>query len=229
LAVGRGHGAASEEHAGERHPEQGLMRWYSFVRVISKYIRRTHMYLALFLAPWMLMYAVSTVVMNHRGYFVEKYGAGPAPYVTERRMVYDGVFPETSPPSVIARELLRTLDLDGSHVVNHQRDGTIVIQRNDLVTPRRVTYEPGSRLLLVEKQESRPNGFWERFHRRRGSSSGYALDTIWGVSIDIVIAAMVFWTLSGAWMCWELKATRRLGAVAILSGLSLFVVYVVTI
>ena len=30
----------------------------------SKIIRRVHMYLALFLAPWMLMYALSTLAMR---------------------------------------------------------------------------------------------------------------------------------------------------------------------
>ena len=39
----------------------------------SLIIRRIHLYLALFLTPWMLMYAISTVVMNHRGFFKDYY------------------------------------------------------------------------------------------------------------------------------------------------------------
>jgi hypothetical protein len=31
----------------------------------SRIIRRVHMYLALFLAPWMLMYALSAIAMSH--------------------------------------------------------------------------------------------------------------------------------------------------------------------
>ena len=31
----------------------------------SKLIRRTHMYLALFLTPWMVIYALSGLVLNH--------------------------------------------------------------------------------------------------------------------------------------------------------------------
>jgi hypothetical protein len=37
--------------------------------MISKILRRTHMYLALFLTPWMLIYALSTMAMNHRELF----------------------------------------------------------------------------------------------------------------------------------------------------------------
>ena len=36
----------------------------------------THMYLALFLFPWLLMYALSTAVMNHRALFVDAFGNG---------------------------------------------------------------------------------------------------------------------------------------------------------
>ena len=32
----------------------------------SLVLRRTHMYAALFLTPWMLIYALSTMAMNHR-------------------------------------------------------------------------------------------------------------------------------------------------------------------
>ena len=32
--------------------------------VFSKILRRTHLYLALFLTPWVLMYAVSTLARN---------------------------------------------------------------------------------------------------------------------------------------------------------------------
>ena len=46
--------------------------------MISKVVRRTHMYLALFLFPWMLMYALSTLVMNHRALFVSAYGEAGA-------------------------------------------------------------------------------------------------------------------------------------------------------
>jgi hypothetical protein len=37
--------------------------------MFSKFIRQTHMYLALLLAPWILLYALSTIAMNHREAF----------------------------------------------------------------------------------------------------------------------------------------------------------------
>ena len=43
---------------------------------ISTIVRRTHMFLALFFFPWVLMYALSTLVMNHRAFFVSRIRRG---------------------------------------------------------------------------------------------------------------------------------------------------------
>ena len=187
------------------------------------------MYLALFLAPWILMYTLSTLVMNHRGYFVAKQGRGPVPLHQERELTYHGTFTENVALRDISRQILTSLDLDGSHGVNRRADGAIVINRHDLMSPRRITYTPADHKLVIEKMEPRANAFLERFHRRRGYATNYLLDTVWAVSVDLVIAAMVFWAVSGLWMWWEMKATRLWGVVGTLGGLAVFAFYVFTI
>lgn len=187
------------------------------------------MYVALFLSPWLLMYALSTLVMNHREIFVAKYGRGPVPFKVERELAYAGSFAPDAAPKDIGRQILVSLDLDGAYGVNRRPDGTIIINRNDLVSPRRITYTPASQKLVVEKMEPRANAFLERFHRRRGFATGYALDTVWAVTVDALIAALVVWVLSGIWMWWEMKATRKFGAVAALGGVAVFAVFLVTI
>ena len=69
----------------------------------------------------------------------------------------------------------------------------------------------------------------ERFHRRRGYATGYALDTVWAVSVDLVILAMVVWAGSGLWMWWEMTTTRRSGAGALAVGVGLFTFYLATL
>jgi hypothetical protein len=195
----------------------------------SNVVRRTHMYLALFLCPWVLMYALSTLAMNHRAVFIERYGPGAPPYVVERTARYDGAFADNAEPRAIARPLLASLDLDGAYSVTRRNDGAIVITRHDLITPRRITYSPTDRMLIVERMQHRTNALLERFHRRRGYATGYALDTAWAVSVDVFIAAAIFWAVSGLWMWWEMKITRVAGLCAALSGAALFTVYVLTI
>jgi len=187
------------------------------------------MYLALFLFPWVLMYALSTLVMNHRALFVARYGEGPIPYEQERRLTYDGVFPEGADLRIISQQILVSVGLDGAHNVSRQKDGAIVINRSDLVTPRRLTYSPADRSLTIERQQPRPNAFLERFHRRRGYATGYRLDTTWAVTVDVFLVTMLFWVASGLWMWWEMKVTRLLGAVAIAGGAALFAFYLMVL
>ena len=71
----------------------------------------------------------------------------------------------------------------------------------------------------------RPNAFLERFHRRRGYATGYRLDTLWAVSVDLVLVAMMFWVASGLWMWWEMKVTRPLGLSALVLGAATFGFY----
>ena len=195
----------------------------------SVLIRRTHMYVALFLFPWLLMYALSTAMMNHRASFASSTPGGAPVYEKERELTYDGVFPEGAELRTISQQILSSLDLDGAHGVTRRKDAAIVITRNDLLAPRRLTFVPATRALTVERLPHRTNVMLERFHRRRGYATGYALDTTWAVTVDLVIAGMIFWVLSGLWMWWEMKVTRATGALALVTGAGLFVLFILTI
>lgn len=188
--------------------------------MVSKLLRRIHLYLALFLTPWVLMYALSTFVMNHRDFFRGR-PAPPPKWERVSEQVYDGLFPENADRFVMARQILLSLNLDGAHQPN-LRDGKLVIQRMAAAQPMRLTYTQADRMLLVEKQIVDAPSFLKRMHRRRGFQHPYALEDAWAFSVDFFIAAMLFWAGSGVWMWWELKATRRYGALAAAAGLALF-------
>ena len=198
--------------------------------MISKVIRRTHMYLALFLTPWMLMYALSTMAMNHRTFFQEIHGDGPPAYQLEQETIYPGTFPENARPRMVADQILASLDLEGSFTVRGRMDGDhLTILRQNPIDLRRITYYPADGKLRVERQAFRTSTFLERMHRRRGYQHNFFLDDTWAVSVDLVIVAMIFWVASGIWMWWELQATRRWGALSALSGVALFGFFLITI
>src|SRR6185503_5828346 len=135
--------------------------------------------LALF--PWMLMYALSTLAMNHRAMFTAQYGSGPAPFVIEREMTYDRALPHGSDLRTISTQILASVSLDGRHTASRRQDGAVVITRDDLMLPRRLTFTPATRRLVIERMMFRSNAFLERFHRRRGYETGYSLDTGWAI------------------------------------------------
>ena len=73
------------------------------------------MYLGLALFPWMLMYALSTLAMNHRAMFTAQYGSGPVPFVIEREMTYDRLLLHGSDLRTISTQILASVGLDGAH------------------------------------------------------------------------------------------------------------------
>jgi hypothetical protein len=128
-------------------------------------------------------------------------------------------------------QILEHLALDGGAFSSRKSpDGQrIEVLREDPIVPRRITYTPADRKLVVEKQIFRVPPFLEEMHRRRGFQSEYILNDIWGLTVDLFIASMILWVLTGLWMWWELKKTRGLGALAFAVGVGLFVFFLFTI
>ncbi|MBK5290712.1 MAG: hypothetical protein JJE04_03325 [Acidobacteriia bacterium] len=183
--------------------------------MFSKLIRRTHMYLALFLAPWILMYALSTMAMNHRKTLQGWFGEGPPPFEKDREVdIGAGV---DSP-----KRLLEALGMDGMHGLPKAGPGKLVVVRQQAASPVRITYTPASGKAVIERQRSSFHIFLERMHRRKGYQHPYGTDQAWAFSVDLVVVVIVFWVLSGLWMWWELKAARALGALSAVAGLGLF-------
>jgi hypothetical protein len=198
--------------------------------MFSKVLRQTHMYLGLFLAPWLLMYALSTIVMNHRAAFREHYGGSLVQWVKEKEETATFQFSAGAPAQFMAQQILERLGLSGNSNANLTKDGKrLTINRTDPVAPRRITYMPEENRLLVERQQFRVEPFLESLHRRRGYQSNFLLDDLWGFTVDLAIVGMLFWVASGLWMWWELKVTRRLGAVFALGGLAVFCLYLFSI
>src|SRR5262245_51501572 len=105
-------------------------------------MRRTHMYLALFLTPWLLGYALSTIVMNHAM-------GGSQTFIRESEQTYTATFEPGTPPRQVGEQILSDLHLEGAFGVQGPRpDGTLIVNRQDLVAPRRITYDPASNHLL---------------------------------------------------------------------------------
>jgi hypothetical protein len=193
----------------------------------SRLIRRIHMYTALFLGPWMLMYALSTLVMAHREYVASFYSSKKPAMRTERELDYSRSFPTNATREEIGLQILRDLGLDGTHAVSGGRNGKpLVINRQHAFIPRRITYDPTKAKVAIEREAFRSSNFLERMHRRRGYNS-YPLENTWGFTVDVAVIAMMFWSLSGIWLWWELKSTRGWGALSFFGGLALFAIFLV--
>ncbi len=189
---------------------------------LSRLVRRIHMFTGLFLAPWMLMYALSTLVMTHLDYVRSFYKTRNPAMVAENEMNYSRSFPTNTTREVIAVQILRDIGLDGTHYVSGGRDGKpLVINRQRAMRPQKITFDPAKGKIKIEHEEFRMQNFLERMHRRRGYNE-YAIQNSWGFSVDFAVVTMVFWSLSGLWLWWEIKATQRWGTICLAGGWVLF-------
>jgi hypothetical protein len=188
------------------------------------------MYLGLFLAPWMLMYAASTIAMNHRAWFQRHYGGPLVAWEKEAERGWGGDVPTGLSARAVAARILADLGMEGAHTVSGpDASGGITVVRSAALAPRRIRYLPAEGKLIIEKQVFRAPVFLERMHRRRGYEQPHVRDDVWALSVDGVIAAMVFWALSGLWMWWEMRATRAWGLLFAAFGAGLFALFLATI
>lgn len=202
---------------------------------VSLVLRRSHMYVALFLTPWMTMYALSTFVFNHFERFSRMYGGQMDHFQKERELAYAKPFPAGATPRIMGEQILRDLNLAGIFNANHPKaeeedgegDGRLVIDRMDPLAPRRITYFPNEKKLLLEKQAFRTPGFLTRLHSRAGYGSRYKSPNLWALGVDLSIFGTLLWVFSGFWLWWELKITRRWGMAFAVAGVALFGVFVV--
>ena len=181
------------------------------------------MYLALFLTPWMVGYAASTLLMNHEA-------GRPVAYEKEAERPYPTAFEPGTPPRVAAEQILSDLHMEGTFgVAPPSPNGRLVITRQDIISPRRITFDPTAHTLTIERASLDSVGFLYRFHRRRGYEPPFAADRAMAVSVYLVIVAMLFWALSGLWMWWEMRATRYWGLACAVAGIGLFAFFAFTI
>lgn len=198
---------------------------------LSKIIRRTHMYLALFLTPWLIIYALSGLVLNHGSLFSGGHGHDAAPKfekVEERE--YRAAFSPDADARMIGAQVLQDLGMPGAFFVQGKTSQPkLVINRSGAFATHRVTYFRNENRLLVERQQYRTPMFLNRAHFRHGYETGFMPSTLWAVIVDLVVVALVFWVLSGLWMWWEIKPSRVWGAIFGLAGLGVFTLLLFTI
>lgn len=197
----------------------------------SKLIRRTHMYLALFLTPWMIVYALSGLVLNHAP-TVRAWFGGPEATRFEKigEREYVAAFSPGTDARAMAAQILEDIGLPGSFAVQGgPQTPRLVINRNTAFSLHRITYLKAENRLLVEKQGYNLPMFLNRAHFRHGYQQAYLSTKIWAVTVDLAIVGMVFWVLSGLWMWWELRPTRIWGAACGLAGCGAFVLLFFTL
>ncbi len=197
----------------------------------DKINRRTHLYLGLFLMPWLLMYGVSSLIVIHQSWF--KLGEA-LPWEPVFEKTYDrpvntqGVNNEPDLRAA-AQEILKDCNLEGAFWVDKPNPDTLHIDRFSFWGSTSLTYSMKEQKLKVKHQRMRLPQVVIRMHFRGGYGQPSFWNKFWGLLVDMACIGIVTWFVSGLIMWWRLPGFRAWGAVAVGGGLISFLLLVWTL
>ena len=189
----------------------------------DKINRRSHLYLGLFLMPWLLMYGVSSFIVIHQPWFGADQARTWAPVFEKeyRRPVSD-----TEDLRAVAQEILKDCDLEGAFWADKPKPGVVHIDRFSFWGSTRLTYSIKEQKIKAEHQQMKWPQAVMRMHFRGGYEQPSFWNKFWGVVVDTACVGILVWVASGLIMWWRLPGVRAWGAVAVGGGFLSFLLLI---
>lgn len=190
--------------------------------------RRLHLYLAMALLPWVMMYALSSALVSHAPLVNRLLNDGLPMMKTRFERSYDLAVPPDAPLKTIGAQIMRDSGSSGAFHARREKEH-IIVERQSFLGAGRLTYSPESKRLLAEDRRFRWDRFINSLHFRGGFAQDSMLNDAWGVVVDIVCVGFLVWAASGIYMWWRLRASRWWGLAALAGGFASFVLFVVVL
>lgn len=190
----------------------------------DKINRRTHLYLGIALTPWFLLYALSSVILNH-GSVVGKREPPKWTFIYERDYHLPPITEEAD-EWVAGENMLKNLGTLGRYRARVDENENLVILRQKFLSTTRYTYNPKLNKLTAEERRLPWNEALTQAHFRAGFAFPYFIDQLWAVTIDLLVLSTLIWIASGLILWIRLRRFRIWGLVAIAGGLLSFVLAV---
>jgi hypothetical protein len=194
----------------------------------DKINRRVHLYLGLALAPWLMMYGVSSFILIHQSWFGVDQGRERAPLFEKtytRPVASQG---KNNEPDLRAeaQAILKDCNMEGAFWVDKPKPDVVHIDRFSFFESTSLTYSIKDQKLKAERQRMGvPQGIL-RMHFRGGYGQPDFWNKFWGLVVDVTCFAILIWVGSGLVMWWRLRFLRAWGAIAVVAGIISFVLLV---
>jgi hypothetical protein len=188
-------------------------------------VRRTHLYLGMLLMPWLLVYGLSTVALNH----AERFRPADAPWLPlwEKPQALTVPLQDGNLREVV-RGLLDAQNLKGPFFAQ-QQGRRININVQNFIAPTRLTYDLDRQVLRVEKKKTSLVEVLIRLHFRVGYNEGGPLATIWPMFVDLFCVTMLIWIVTGLILWWKVRVSRLWGWAAIGGGFVTIAILLLTL
>lgn len=194
----------------------------------DKINRRTHLYLGLFLMPWLLIYGFSSFIIIHQSWFRTDKHLDWEPVFEKaynRPVTAQGVNNEPE-LRALAQEILRDCHLEGAFWVDKPNPDTLHIDRFSFRDSISLTYSTKDQKLKAQRQRMRWPQVAVRMHFRGGYGQPVLLDKLWGLLVDAACVGILIWVGSGFILWWRLPRLKIWGALAAGGGLLSFLLLI---
>ena len=199
---------------------------------IEAWNRRLHYYSGLLLLPFLLLFVVSGLLLNHPTWRFADFW--PKRVERESQFAFQPLTGATELEK--ARALMSQLGLSGEveWLSAARRPGWLDFRVD---RPGRIVdihADMDQRSASLKEIDVNGWGAIRALHEFTGvrssspeASRDWWLTWLWSISMDVIAAGLIFMTLSSMWMWWRLKRDRRLGFLVIALGAGVCIVLAV--
>jgi hypothetical protein len=199
-------------------------------RNFNYWVRTLHLYLGLFLSPFILIFALSAIVIAHAAM---PWGGSKAP-VESRTVAFQA--PGIEDNLAFAKEVQRRLGIAGEadYVGRRAAENSIVIPVRQPGLTRTIRIDTAAATATIETQKT---GFWDGLvylHKKPGphnlvmQKNSWPM-AVWAVLADATIALLLFATASGIYLWLLLRSERKAGLAFLGLGAVSFVAAVLAV
>jgi hypothetical protein len=190
------------------------------------------LYLGLFLLPWVIMFGVSSIPLNHNS------PSAPPTWTKTTEVPFSSPVPATPPGPAgneqlrgLGREMMNAAGVSGGFYINKPNPRQVNVNHPNFLRPVRIFYYIDDKKLVAERREFVPRMFVTSLHTRGGYTLGGFWDSVWAFFVDLSSVGLLLWILSGLIMWWKIPGTgpRRWGWLALGGGAVCFVVIMLTL
>jgi hypothetical protein len=185
----------------------------------DKFNRRTHLYLGLFLMPWLFMYGLSSFIIIHQSWF-----RANQPFASQTLFEKDYHRPVSDQADLraTAQAILKDCNLEGAFWADKPKPDTLHIDRFSFWESTSLTYSIKDQKLTAKRQPMRASQGIMRMHFRGGYGQPTFWDKFWGLLVDFACVGIIIWVASGLIMWWRLPRLKAWGAIAVGGGILSF-------
>ena len=189
----------------------------------SPFIRTLHLYFGLFISPFILIFSISVLAINHAGFLNQ---VKPVKYLPEFRTKLDKI-PYDTTNLLTAKAIIRKLGITGEIDFISKNEDQISFPVNKPGLKARVIVNKLTDSVLITRQLEGSVRAMNYLHTMPGPHNanirGNSLFLkIWRLMTDAIVYIIFFLLLSGVFLWYYLKFERNVGIYALALGIVFF-------